>query len=262
MQNLNDSITKYDTAKTECQENLKIINSTMAQLSRNVYTNEDRIAMEHTKIEQLDFEITHDRVILQNINDSMTKLKFDRILDHVVVQNINTSISKLELEGKSFRDYIEMFNISINKLEINSANHQTDLQNLCINISNLEKVGSFTEMLNSTVTQLQVDTRLQIKASRDQNLTLTHLREDMEIQTALIGNMSEMLSVLNADRQSDIVTIRSNSDRLSQLGRDINETTDLHHSLALRASYLEGKILVKNKIALSSLMGKSAICVS
>ena len=55
-----DAQIKYDTARTESQENLQIINSTVEQLSRDIYTNEDRIAMEHTKIEQLEFERTHD----------------------------------------------------------------------------------------------------------------------------------------------------------------------------------------------------------
>ena len=70
----------------------------------------------------------------------------------------------------------------------------------------------------------------------------------MEKHGNLIKNMSEMLSVVGEERQSDIVTIKTNSERLLQLGRHINATTDLCHSLETRVSYFEGKILVINEL--------------
>ena len=210
IQHLSAETAQLGTVRAECQVNTQIINNTMEQLSRDIDANEGRIAMQHTKIGKLELERTLDRVVIQNLNDSITQLELDSILEF---QNLRANISKLETVG--------------------SLDH------------------AFTETLNSKTTQLQIDIKMQTQAVRDQNLTLIQLQEDMEKDRSLIRNMSGRLSVLDAKRQSDIVAIEANSERLSQLGRDINATNDLHHSLELRVAYLEGKILVINEILLS-----------
>ena len=147
-----------ETVMAECQDHMHIMNSTMNELSRGINANEGRITMKHMQIEQLKLERTLDRVVMQNLNETIAQLEFDSILDQAVIHNINESVDNLEVEGKTFKADIETLNISINALEINSAKHQTDFQNLFANISMLETLRSFDrtfiDMLNSSATQL------------------------------------------------------------------------------------------------------------
>ena len=130
-QHLDAATEQIETAMTDCQGNIQIINYTMEALSRGIYANEDRIAMEHMKIEQLQLERSVDRVVIQNLNESITQLKLDGILDHVAMHKINTSVTNLDLEGAMFWADIGTLNTSMNRLHQNSAKHQTDIQNLC-----------------------------------------------------------------------------------------------------------------------------------
>ena len=243
IQQLGNITAHIGTVSAECLENMQTINSTMEQLSRDIYANTGKIATEHRKIEQLELERALDRLDIQNHNESITTLEFDSIVYQVAIDNVNKSITNLIIEEASFRADIKRLNISIIRLEQNSAKHQTIFQNISASISNLKTVTlldrSVAEILNSSTTQLQIDIGMQIKALRDQNRTLINLQEDVEKDRTLIQNMNDRLSVLDAERQTDIITIKANSEAMAQLGRNINATYDLCHILELRVSDLE-----------------------
>ena len=249
IQHLGAETAQLGTVRAECQENMQIINNTVEQLSRDIYANEDRIAMQQTKVEQLELERTLDQIVMQNLNESITQLELDGIIDF---QNIRANISNLERVGSLDRAFTKMLNSSTTQLQVD-IRMQTQAardQNLTI-IHLQEDMEKDRALIRNMSDRLSVLEAERIQAVRDQNLTIIHLQEDMEKDRALIRNMSDRLSVVEAERKSDIVTIKENSERLTQLGLDINATNDLHYSLTKRLSYLESKIPVINEILLS-----------
>ena len=61
IQHLGAKTARLTTVTTECEEQMQIINNTMEQLWQGIYTNEGRIAMERTKIEQIELDSDSDR---------------------------------------------------------------------------------------------------------------------------------------------------------------------------------------------------------